>query len=193
MADISLEIPRRLNDPPRMFWWDLGAVGETFIPSDTPLQPTRVPAQLLGWPAGTLREEYWQNSSALEADAVRGQSTNNDAAVRGRQTEHGVQSSQRVGDDVTAPVLRHAESATGTIDNRRDALAGDQGQLSEDYNATVGGGKISPHHGGNRAVWDTVGAQTDNRAKLGTAPETPTIGEWHLNKDGVPVRGPEQK
>ena len=23
MADISLEIPRRLNDPPRLFWWDL--------------------------------------------------------------------------------------------------------------------------------------------------------------------------
>ena len=23
MSDVSLEIPRRLNDPPRMFWWDL--------------------------------------------------------------------------------------------------------------------------------------------------------------------------
>ena len=23
MADVSLDIPRRLNDPPRMFWWDL--------------------------------------------------------------------------------------------------------------------------------------------------------------------------
>ncbi len=23
MADISIEIPRRLNDPPRMFWWEL--------------------------------------------------------------------------------------------------------------------------------------------------------------------------
>ena len=23
MTDTSLEIPRRLNDPPRMFWWDL--------------------------------------------------------------------------------------------------------------------------------------------------------------------------
>ena len=23
MTDISLEIPRRLNDPPRMFWWDI--------------------------------------------------------------------------------------------------------------------------------------------------------------------------
>jgi hypothetical protein len=39
-------------------------------------------------------------------------------------------------------------------------------------------------------VWDTVGAQTDNRAKLGTPPERPSIGEWHLDKDGVPVAGP---
>ena len=23
MADLSHEIPRRLNEPPRMFWWDL--------------------------------------------------------------------------------------------------------------------------------------------------------------------------
>ena len=23
MSDVSLEIPRRLNDAPRMFWWDL--------------------------------------------------------------------------------------------------------------------------------------------------------------------------
>ena len=23
MTDVTIEIPRRLNDPPRMFWWDL--------------------------------------------------------------------------------------------------------------------------------------------------------------------------
>ena len=23
MSDVSLDIPRRLNDPPRMFWWDI--------------------------------------------------------------------------------------------------------------------------------------------------------------------------
>ena len=23
MTDVTLDIPRRLNDPPRMFWWDL--------------------------------------------------------------------------------------------------------------------------------------------------------------------------
>jgi len=23
MSDVALEIPRRLNDPPRLFWWDI--------------------------------------------------------------------------------------------------------------------------------------------------------------------------
>ncbi|MEQ1933975.1 MAG: hypothetical protein ABL962_08865, partial [Fimbriimonadaceae bacterium] len=38
-------------------------------------------------------------------------------------------------------------------------------------------------------VWDTVGAQTDNRANLGKPPERPSIGEWYLDKNGVPVAG----
>jgi hypothetical protein len=63
--------------------------------------------------------------------------------------------------------------------------------MSEDYNASVNVGKMSPHHGGNRAVWDTVGIQADNRAKLGTPPQRPTIGEWHFDKDGTPAAGPK--
>jgi hypothetical protein len=34
----------------------------------------------------------------------------------------------------------------------------DAGTLSENYNSTVRASKISPKHGGNQAVWDTVGA-----------------------------------
>ena len=79
------------------------------------------------------------------------------------------------------------------LDRRRREVLQEQGASSEDYNTTVQFGKVSPHHGGNRAVWDTIGAQTDNRAKLGTPPERPTIGEWHLDKDGVPVAGQKPK
>jgi hypothetical protein len=32
--------------------------------------------------------------------------------------------------------------------------------------------------------------QTDNRANLGVAPEKLTVGEWHFDKDGTPVAGP---
>ena len=44
-------------------------------------------------------------------------------------------------------------------------------------------------HGGNRAVWDTVGANA-SQPNLGTPPKVEPIGEWHFGKDGVPVMGP---
>ena len=35
---------------------------------------------------------------------------------------------------------------------------------------------VSDHHGGNRAVWGTVGVQSDNRAAVGRPPVKPDIG-----------------
>lgn len=148
-----------------------GDVGSTFIPSDTPFEPTRTPAQLLGWPETTLREEYGQGSIPLGPDGVRDQSASNDTAIRERQTMHGVQPGQQVGDDLTTSVRDRAESAASAIESHRNAIGRSQDQLSADYNWTVNANRISPHHDGNRAVWDTVGAQSDNRAGLGERPE----------------------
>ena len=64
----------------------------------------------------------------------------------------------------------------------------DAGTLSEDYKASVRAGKISRNHGGNRAIWDTVGANA-SQPNLGTPPKVEPIGEWHFGKDGVPVMG----
>jgi len=153
-----------------------GNVGSTFIPNDTPLEPTRAPVHLLGWPEATLREDFGQASIAVDADTVRDQSANDDAAVRERQTTHGVQPSRRAVDDLAIPVSERTESAGTIIENRRNAIAREQGQLSGDYNRSVNASKTSPHHGGNRAVWDTVGAQSDNRAGMGTPPAVPVPG-----------------
>jgi hypothetical protein len=81
--------------------------------------------------------------------------------------------------------------ATASVDSHRRDVLQDQGALAEDYNAAVAIDKVNSHHGGNPAVWDTVGAQTDNRAKLGTPPDKPRIGPWHFDKEGVPVVGPK--
>jgi conjugal transfer mating pair stabilization protein TraG len=147
-----------------------GHVGPTFIPKDTPLEPTRAPAQLLGWSGTTLRQEYEQSSAHSSTAAVTNQVASNDAAVRDRQAQHGVQTSQRTSDDLALPVRERAQSATAVIEHRRGEIASEQGQVSRDYNRTVNAGTISSNHGGNKAVWDTVGAQTDNRAELGTPP-----------------------
>ena len=142
-----------------------GDVGTAFVPNDSPLEPTRSPAQLLGWPESSPGEEYGPTAIPSGLHGIR---ASNDEAVRDRQSLHGVRPGEHLGDDVTAPVRERAEGAAGAIENRRNAIARDQDELSADYNRNVNAGRTSPNHGGNKAVWDTVGAQSDNRAGLGS-------------------------
>ncbi len=144
-----------------------GNVGGNFIPNDSPLGPS----QLLGWPETTLRQEYGQAHSTLAPNRVRDQSAINDAAVGERQTTQQVRPRREVSDDLAGSISRRVESAGSAIENQRNAITTDQDQLSADYNRNVNAGRTSPHHGGNKAVWDTVGAQSDNRATLGTSPD----------------------
>jgi conjugal transfer mating pair stabilization protein TraG len=94
---------------------------------------------------------------------------------------------------MTSMTRIHAKEvdAATIIDTRRREVSQEQGTLSEQYNATVRVETVSPNHSGNKAVWETVGAQADNRAKLGTPSERQSIGEWHMNTDGVPATGPK--
>jgi conjugal transfer mating pair stabilization protein TraG len=167
-----------------------GEVGSQFVPGDSPLAPSLPPQQLLGWPSSTLREDFDQTDASRNADTVRIQAATNDNAIRDRQFQQRVTPGQAVGDDLAARIDETADIASKTLEARRRGVSQEQGAMSEDYNASVNVGKMSPHHGGNRAVWDTVGVQADNRAKLGTPPKRPTIGEWHFDKDGTPAAGP---
>lgn len=170
-----------------------GDVGTQFVPGDNPLAPSRPLPHLLGWPSSSLREDFEQTDSSGNTNAMRIQAATNDAAVQEHQSRQRVTPGQAVGNNIASRVSSSESLASATLHQHRREVSQEQGSLSEDYNATVQAGKISSHHGGNRAVWDTVGAQTDNRAKLGTPPERPSIGEWHLNKDGVPVVGPKRE
>lgn len=168
-----------------------GNVGNQFVPGDSPLAPSRSLPQLLGWPSSALREDFDQTDRSGNTDALRNQAATNDSTIRERQSRQRVTPGEAIGNDITSRVNSSERQASATLDRRRREVSQEQGSLSDDYNSTVKAGKISTHHGGNRAVWETVGAQSDNRAKLGTPPERPSIGEWHLGKDGVPVTGPK--
>lgn len=168
-----------------------GNVASEFVPAENPLLPSRPLPEVLGWPSQTLRGAYEENDGRVGAATVQGQAAANDGAIRNQQTRQGVAPGQRVGDDLSPRIASTERQIANSVERRRREVSQTAGTLSEDYNAAVKSGKISPHHGGNRAVWDTVGAQTDNRANLGTPPERPSIGEWHLDKHGVPVAGPK--
>jgi hypothetical protein len=146
--------------------------------------------QLLGWTSSTLRGDFDKIDTPGNIDAVRSQAAENTGVIRDGQSRQHVTPGQGVGNDLAARVRAKESGAATTIDSHKREVSQEQGALSENYNATVQVDKVSPSHSGNKAVWDTVGAQNDNRAKLGTPSERPSIGEWHLDKDGVPVAGP---
>jgi hypothetical protein len=155
------------------------------------LAPSRPLPQLLGWGSSTLREDFNQNLEARNVDAVRGQAADNAGAIRDGQSRQHVTPGQGVGNDLATRIRAKEAGAATIIDTRRGEVSQEQGALSGDYNAKVRVETVNPNHHGNQAVWDTVGVQADNRPKLGTPPERPSIGEWHLNKDDVPATGPK--
>jgi hypothetical protein len=168
-----------------------GDVGSQFVTGDSPLAPSNPLPQLLGWGSSTLRDDFGQSDAPRNVDTVRGQAATNNDVVRNDQSRQRVEPGQGVGNDLAGRIRSTESGAATTIDMRRREISQEQGALSEDYNATVQVGKVSPNHSGNKAVWETVGAQADNRAKLGTPSERQSIGEWHMNTDGVPATGPK--
>jgi conjugal transfer mating pair stabilization protein TraG len=164
-----------------------------FVPADSPLLPSTPLPELLGWPAQTLRGAYDRDDAPRGAAVVRDQAGANDQAVRERQMRRDASPDQRVANDLEPGVSSSKRQVTDSLDRQRREASRGAGTMSDDYNSTVNAGKVSEHHGGNRAVWDTVGAQTDNRANLGIPPERPTIGEWHSDSGGVPVAGTKRE
>jgi conjugal transfer mating pair stabilization protein TraG len=168
-----------------------GEVGSQFVPGDSPLSPSRPLPQLLGWTSSTLRDDFDKIDTPGNIDAVQSQAAENTGAIRDGQTRQHVTPGQGVGNDLDGRIHAKEVDAATIIDTRRREVSQEQGTLSEQYNAAVRVEAVSPNHSGNKAVWDTVGVQAANRAKLGTPPHRPSIGEWHLDKDGVPVAEPK--
>lgn len=138
----------------------------------------------------SLREQYEASRRAAEGTALGQQTSANESGIRARQTRQRAVPGQVVGNDLAGRVGASEAETKAKIDKGRTQVSQDAGTLSENYKASVRIGKISPNHGGNRAVWDTVGANA-SEPNLGTAPKVEPIGEWHFDKDGVPVAGPK--
>jgi conjugal transfer mating pair stabilization protein TraG len=167
-----------------------GSSATGYVPSDSPLSPSRPLPEAMGWPDSSLSEQYDANRRAADGTALGQQTSANESEIRARQTRQRAVSGQVVGNDLAGRVGTSEAETKVKIDKARTQVSQDAGTLSENYKASVRIGKISPSHGGNRAVWDTVGANA-SEPNLGTAPKVEPIGEWHFDKDGVPVAGPK--
>ena len=170
-----------------------GDVGNRFVTADNPMLPARSPSQLLGCisdglPGSRNQENHTGNTEAVKAAAAR-----NDDAVRNQQSRHGVQPGQPIANDIAAQNRATNAGAQRAIAASQQAVSQTQGTLSEDYNTRANAGAVNRNHGGNKAVWDTVGVQSDNRADIGKAAPKPNVPEWDLDKDGIPAIRPKSK
>jgi len=146
----------------------------------------------MGWPETSLREQYEGHARSADSSALRRQTVTNEAEVRARQSRQRAVPEQPVGNDLAGRLGAGEAETKARIDKGRAQVSQDAGTLSENYKSSVRLGKISPNHGGNRAVWDTVGANA-SEPDIGTPPKVQPLGEWHFDKDGVPVAGPEPR
>jgi len=169
-----------------------GSSATGYVPSDSPLSPSRPLPEAMGWPDASLRVQYDESARIGDGGTLRQQTATNEAKIRARQTRQRTVPGQPVGNDLAGRVGTSEAEAKRKIDNGRTQLSQDAGTLSEDYKGSVRAGQVSPNHGGNRAVWDTVGANA-SQPNLGTPPKVEPIGEWHFGRDGVPVMGPKPK
>ena len=165
-----------------------GTAASGYVPTDSPLGPSQPLPEVMGWQS-PLRDQYDSQVRGADGSAITDQANRNDADVRARQSGARVQPGKAIGNDVSGRVKQGQRDAAGAIEKGRRQVSEDAGTLSENYGATVRAGKVSPNHGGNRAVWDTIGANAGT-PEIGTPPKHAPIGEWHFNKEGVPVAGP---
>ena len=64
-----------------------GDAGTGYVPTDSPLSPSRPLPAAMGWPDSSLRQQYDANARTPEGNTLRQQMTTNEAEIRARQTQ----------------------------------------------------------------------------------------------------------
>jgi conjugal transfer mating pair stabilization protein TraG len=169
-----------------------GSSATGYVPVDNPLGPSRPLPETMGWPDSSLREQYDGREGTGEGGTLRQQTAANETVIRTRQSREHAVPNQPVGNDLSGRLDASEAETKARIDKGRTQISHDAGTLSDNYNASVRVGKVSANHGGNQAVWDTVGANA-SEPDLGTPPKVAPISERHFHKDSIPVASPKAK
>jgi conjugal transfer mating pair stabilization protein TraG len=146
-----------------------GASASGYVPMESPFGPSQPPADAIGW-STPLRTEYERRESAADSAALAIQRTRDEAAIEGRQQAAGTRTGSSVRDDVTGLTEQGRSAAAGAIDQGNRQVSDEARLRSEDYRSKVRAGSIRSNHGGNPAVWDTVGANA-SAPELGAEPK----------------------
>ena len=146
-----------------------GASASGYVASESPFGPSQPPAYVIGWSA-PLRTEYERRDSDTDSAALASQRAINDTSVEGRQQAAGARPGRAVHDNVTGRTEQGQRAAAEAIEQGNRQVSDEARSRSENYRSTVRAGSIRSNHGGNPAVWDTVGANASS-PELGAEPK----------------------
>jgi conjugal transfer mating pair stabilization protein TraG len=145
-----------------------GSVSERYVPADSPLPPSPVGNS---WPVEAPSPgSDWQAPNQHQAgDALADQRRLHDATVQQARDAAGV-GSQRLPIDRSpqSNARTQRESVRVAVEGQKSEVAQIQQSLNQDYNQHVTVTNTRKDHGGNPAVWSTVGADAANRADVGS-------------------------
>ena len=145
-----------------------GSVSERHVPADSPLPPSPVGNS---WPVeAPSLDSDWQTPNQHQAgDALADQRRLHDTTVQQARDAAGV-GSQRLPIDRSpqSSARTQRESVRVAVEGQKSEVAQTQQSLNQDYNQNVTVTNTRKDHGGNPAVWSTVGADAANRADVGS-------------------------
>ena len=166
-----------------------GSSATGYVPTDSPLGPSKPLPETMGWSSSSLREQYDAQSHQSDDHTLRQQTSINEAEIRARQTRRGALPDQLIDNNLAGHIDARQRKAANTVANGRREISQDARTLSENYNASVRVETVNSNHGGNQAVWDTVGANA-NRPDLGTPPKVEPSSDPPVGKHSAPATGP---
>jgi hypothetical protein len=144
-----------------------GASG--YVGPDTPLGPTSTPAQALGWADGNLKTEYDRGAAAAPTAQIDTDTRLHDSRVRQRQEQTRTVVGSPTTDDLQSRVANERGAAQRNVQRGTAQVQDTSRTQSQEYRSAVRVGSVSENHGGNPAVWATVGA-TASQPDLGGSP-----------------------
>jgi conjugal transfer mating pair stabilization protein TraG len=151
-----------------------GSVDQRHITADSPLRPSRISdapwpgSELDGEPIEAKRKDVDLRPS--NAQMLAEQRQQNEASVLQARESAAVgegESRRPIDRSPSARARAFKDSVGAEVEKQGAAVKLHQGSMDETYNSKVQVNNIRRDHGGNPAVWDTVGADARNRPSLG--------------------------
>jgi conjugal transfer mating pair stabilization protein TraG len=149
-----------------------GQSSQGYVEADSPLGPTAPLPQSMGWSDAPLREQFERDRRTNAATGLDTASRSNDGQVEQRQRQTRTEPAMRSHDDLTARTDHDRVAAKRGIEQGSTRVSETGLAQSDEYRRSVRIGGVSTNHGGNPAVWATVGASAD-QPELGREPHAP--------------------